>query len=57
MELLHGEEEIHEEGDEADPECRHRNEYKPLPHRLFPVVRRGAEHAYKPCQTAHLVRG
>ena len=41
MELLHGVEEVHEEGDQTDPEGRHGHKNKPLANRLLSVVRCG----------------
>ena len=54
MELFHGVEEVHEEGDKADPEGGHRNKYKPLAHGLLSVVWRGAHNADKSYKVGHL---
>ena len=54
MKFLHGVDEIHDEEDNADPECRHGHEDKPLPDCLLPVVRRGEHHAGESHQVAQL---
>ena len=54
MELLHGMEEVHEEGDQTDPEGRHGHENKPLANRQLSVVRCGAHDTDKSYKVDYL---
>ena len=54
MELLHGVEEVHEEGDQAHPEGRHGHKDEPLPHGLLSVVRGRAHNTDESYQVGHL---
>ena len=54
MELLHGMEEVHEEGDQAHPEGRHGHKDEPLPHGLLSVVRGRAHNTDESYQVGHL---